>query len=133
MMTGGYMPSLPPPEPNLDEPGTFEFTARRALQGRAINRFALSLRSPAARAAFIADDLAAMRPFDLSDEEITLIRARDWTGLLRAGGHLQAISKIAGAYGLSLWDIGADNVGCGRDELMAACPRTVAGLPDGAP
>lgn len=127
------MPSLPPPEPNLDEPGTFEFTARRALQGRAINRFALSLRSPEARAAFVADDAAAMAPFGLTGTEIALIRARDWTGLLRAGGHLQAISKIAGAYGLNLWDIGAHNVGCTRDELIAACPRTATGLPDGAP
>jgi protocatechuate 4,5-dioxygenase, alpha chain len=126
------MPSLPAPEPNLDEPGTFEFTAQRALQGKAINRFALSLRLPDARAAFLADDLAAMRPFGLSDTEVALIRARDWTGLLELGGHLQAISKIAGAYGLNLWDIGAANVGCSRDELIAACPRTVSGLPDGA-
>lgn len=127
------LPSLPPPEPELDEPGTFEFTARRALQGRAVNRFALSLRSPEARAAFLADDRAAMQHFGLSDAEISLVRARDWTGLLQAGGHLQAISKIAGAYGLNLWDIGAANVGCTRDELIAACPRTVTGLPDGAP
>ena len=127
------MPSLPSPEPNLDEPGTFEFTARRALQGRAINRFALSLRAPDARAAFVADDLAAMEPFGLTDAEIALVRARDWTGLLQAGGHLQAISKIAGAYGLNLWDIGAANAGCTRDELIAACPRTVTGLPEGAP
>jgi protocatechuate 4,5-dioxygenase alpha chain len=125
------MPPLPPPEPSLDEPGTFEFTAERALQGRALNRFALSLRAAEARAAFQADELGAMAPYGLTDEEISLIQARDWTGLLRAGGHLQAISKIAGAYGQNLWDIGAANVGCTREELIAACPREIDLLPTG--
>jgi protocatechuate 4,5-dioxygenase alpha chain len=124
---------LPQPEQTLNEPGTIEFTAERALQGRAINRFALTLRSPQARTAFIEDPVAAMTPFGLTEAQMTLIRNRDWTGLLLVGGHLQAISKIAGAYGLNLWDIGAHNVGCTRDELIAACPRTVTGLPVGAP
>ncbi|HTR95235.1 MAG TPA: hypothetical protein VMI73_26180 [Trebonia sp.] len=35
---------------DLDEPGTIEFTAERALRGQALNRFALSLRSPGNRA-----------------------------------------------------------------------------------
>lgn len=126
------MPSPPPPELNLNEPGTVEFTARRALQGRALNRFALSLRAADRRAEFLADELPAMRSFELSDAEIALVRAKDWTGLLQAGGHLQAISKIAGAYGMNLWDIGAANVGCTREELIAVCPRPVSALPDGA-
>jgi protocatechuate 4,5-dioxygenase alpha chain len=127
------VPSLAQPPLNLDEPGTFEFTAQRALQGRALNRFALSLRTSPARAAFVADEPGAMRAYHLSEDEVALVRARDWTGLLQAGGHLQAISKIAGALGLNLWDIGAHNVGCTRDELIASCPRTVTGLPAGSP
>jgi hypothetical protein len=47
---------LAAPSLDLDEPGTIEFTAERALAGRALNRFALSLRSPALRAEFLADE-----------------------------------------------------------------------------
>jgi hypothetical protein len=47
---------LAAPSLDLDEPGTIEFTAERALAGRALNRFALSLRSPASRAEFLRGD-----------------------------------------------------------------------------
>lgn len=46
---------LPPPALDLSEPGTIEFTAERELRGRTLNRFALSLRSPAKRAEFLTD------------------------------------------------------------------------------
>lgn len=122
---------IPAPAFDLGEPGTFEFTARRAFDGRRLNRFALGLRDPEARAAFLADEAAAMRAASLTDHECDLVRERDWTGLLRAGGHLQAILKLAATVGDDLWDIGAHTVGCSRDELRAACPRWVDGLPDG--
>lgn len=121
------------PEFDLGEPGTIEFTARRALQGRVLNRFALSLRSAGNRAEFLADEDAVMVAHGLGAEERRLVAARDWTGLLMAGGHLQAILKLAATVGQNLWDIGAHNVGVPRQELLDACPRYVAGLPDGAP
>jgi protocatechuate 4,5-dioxygenase alpha chain len=114
----------------LGEPGTIEFTAERALAGRALNRFALSLRSPDARAKFLADELAYLQAFGLTAAEIGLVSGRDWTGLLRAGGHLQALLKLAATVGEDLWDIGAHTAGCGRDELIAATPRKVSGLPE---
>lgn len=117
------------PSFDLDEPGTIEFTAQRALAGQSLNRFALSLRSPAARAEFLADEPGYLRRFGLADDDIKLVGARDWTGLLRAGGHLQAMLKLAATVGEDLWSIGAHNVGCGRDELIAATPRKVSGVP----
>ena len=136
-MTRGGVPAtspqrtLPPPALDLDEPGTLPFTARRALQGRALNRFALGLRSPDNRSRFLADEAAYMREAGLSEEEMELVRTRDWTGLLVVGGHLQAILKLAATVGESLWSIGADNVGCTPAELQAACPRRVEALPEG--
>ena len=121
---------IPTPAFELAEPGTFEFTARRAFDGRRLNRFALGLRDPVARSAFLADELGAMRAASLTDHECELVLARDWTGLLQAGGHLQAILKLAATVGEDLWAIGAHTVGCSRDELIAACPRTVDGLPE---
>jgi protocatechuate 4,5-dioxygenase, alpha chain len=125
---------LAPPALDLDEPGTIEFTAQRALAGRAVNRFALSLRSPASRAEFLADETAYVRRFGLTADEARLVGERDWTGLLRAGGHLQAVLKLAATVGEDLWSIGAHNAGCGREVLIAATPRRVSGVPaPGAP
>jgi protocatechuate 4,5-dioxygenase alpha chain len=122
-----------PPELDLREPGTIEFTAERAYQGRALNRFALSLRSADNRASFLADEEGYMLGHGLGPAERSLVATRDWTGLLLAGGHLQAILKLAATTGGNLWDIGAHNVRCLREELVAACPRMVDGLPAGAP
>jgi protocatechuate 4,5-dioxygenase alpha chain len=121
--------ALTVPVLDLSEPGTIEFTAERALAGRALNRFALSLRSAASRTQFLADETGYMRRFRLSAEEVRLVGARDWTGLLLAGCHLQAALKLAATVGADLWTIGAHNAGCSREELMAAVPRRVAGLP----
>jgi protocatechuate 4,5-dioxygenase alpha chain len=123
--------ALPAPALDLDEPGTLPFTARRALQGRALNRFALGLRSPDNRTRFLADEATYMREAGLSAEEMALVRARDWTGLLHHGGHLQAILKLAATVGESLWSIGAHNVGCTPADLRASCPRRVDALPQG--
>src|ERR1700754_3953239 len=109
---------LQPPPFSLDEPGTIEFTARRALHGQALNRFALSLRRPDNRAAFLADEDGYLRAAGLADAEIDLVRRRDWTGLMRAGGHLQSVLKLAATVGQDLWDVGAHNAGCTRDELL---------------
>jgi protocatechuate 4,5-dioxygenase alpha chain len=125
----GQAAGLAAPSLDLDEPGTIEFTAERALAGRALNRFALSLRSPASRAEFLADEAGYLRRCCLSDEEIRLVGERDWTGLLRAGGHLHAMLKLAAAVGEDLLSIGAHNAGCGRDALIAAVPRRVSGVP----
>lgn len=124
---------LPAPLAELGEPGTIEFTAVRALAGRALNRFALSLRVPANRAAFLADEPRYLSQFGLSGTDTRLVRARDWTGLLQAGCHLQALLKLAATVGADLWSVGAHNVGCTRDELIAASPRAVSGLPSLVP
>jgi protocatechuate 4,5-dioxygenase alpha chain len=57
------------------------------------------------------------------------VRSRDWTGLLEAGGHLQAVLKLAATLGLNIYHIGAHNVGTDAATLYAACPRRMAALP----
>jgi protocatechuate 4,5-dioxygenase alpha chain len=123
--------SVPEPTRSLDPPDSFIYTGPMSTRGRNLNRFSLSLKAPDNRKAFLADDVAYMRKFALSDAEQQLVRARDWTGLLRAGGHLQAILKIAATVGQNLWHIGAHNADLPVDEMVAACPRRVGGLPEG--
>jgi len=120
-------------EPNrsLDPPDSYVYTGPMSTAGRDLNRFALSLKVPANRAAFLRDEDGYMRAFNLPDTTMKLVRARDWTGLITAGGHLQAILKIAATVGQNLWHIGAHNAGVPVEELLAACPRRVGGLPKG--
>jgi protocatechuate 4,5-dioxygenase alpha chain len=116
---------------NLDPPGTFVYTGEMATKGYALTRFGLSLRNPDNRARFLADEDAYMRAAGLTETEIALVRARDWTGLIEAGGHLQAMLKVAATVGQNLWHIGAHNAGLEVEEMTRICPRNVAALPGG--
>jgi protocatechuate 4,5-dioxygenase alpha chain len=127
-----HPPSLAQPSFDLDWPGTLVYSSQLALRGHKLNLFALTLRSPAGRQAFLADERGYMQRCDLSWQEQAMVVDRDWTGLLRAGGHLQAILKIAATVGQHLWHIGAHNAGTDAATMRAACPRRVSRLPPGA-
>jgi protocatechuate 4,5-dioxygenase alpha chain len=120
---------LPAPPLELGEPGTLVFGVEEASRGRALNRFAASLRDPARRSSFAADETGSLRDAGLDSDVVDLVIARDWTGLMRVGGHLQLLLLIAHAVGSTLWDLGAHNVGCEPSELIESCPRRVTGLP----
>lgn len=124
--------NLATPAFDLEWPGTLVYSSQLALRGHKLNRFALSLRSPACRQAFLADEKSYAQGYGLSSQEQAMVLDRDWTGLLRAGGHLQAILKIAATVGQNLWHIGAHNAGTDAETLRAACPRRVSRLPPGA-
>ena len=114
---------------DLEPPGTFIYTAEMALQGQRLNKCALSLKDAANREAFQADPDAYMQRFGLDEAERALVQARDWTGLLRAGGHLQAMLFFAAVAGETLWHIGSHNAGMEVAEMVQLCPRRVTGLP----
>ncbi len=116
---------------NLDEPGTYIYTGEMATRGYKLTRFGLSLRRPENREKFLADEEGYMRAAGLSDEEIRMVRARDWTGLIKAGGHLQSMLKVAATVGQNLWHIGAHNAGMEVQELMNITPRKVRAVPGG--
>lgn len=124
-------PALPDPGFSLEPPGTYLYTGPASSRGARINALCLSLKSPAARDAFLADEGAYVGGFGLTEEERAIVRERDWTGLLGAGGHLQAVLKLAATLGLNIYHIGAHNVGADAEALYAACPRRMAALPDG--
>jgi protocatechuate 4,5-dioxygenase alpha chain len=124
--------SLDNPTFDLDWPGTLIYSSQLALSGHDLHRFALSLRSPSCREAFLADEWCYMQGYGLSAQEKAMVVYRDWTGLLQAGGHLQAILKIAATVGQHLWHIGAHNAGTDAEIMRAACPRRVSRLPPGA-
>ncbi len=117
---------------DLEPPGTYLYTGPASTQGYRLNRFCLSLRSPENRRAFLGEEAAYVARFELTPQEAALVAARDWTGLLTAGGHLQAVLKLAATLGLNLYHVGGHNLGIDAEAMEAACPRRVEGLPDRA-
>jgi protocatechuate 4,5-dioxygenase, alpha chain len=118
---------------SLDAPHTYLYTGPMSSAGERLNRFALSLKIPANRAAFLAEPRAYVSTCSLTPSEVDLITRRDWTGLMQAGAHLQAILKIAATAGESLWHIGAHCAGMSVEQMQSACPRRRDGLPPGFP
>ena len=99
-------------------------------RGWRINSFSLSLKKPANREAFLADQDGYLARYGLTAKERVMVKARDWTGLIEAGGHLQAVLKLAAALGLNIYHIGAHNCGTDYQTMYGACPRRVAAVPD---
>lgn len=114
---------------NLQAPGSVPYTAELALKGQRLNRCALSLRLPANRDAYAAGSEEYLRTAGLTPKECALVRAKDWTGLLHAGCHLQTMLFFAAVSGETLWHIGSHHAGMEVAEMMQLCPRRVVGLP----
>jgi protocatechuate 4,5-dioxygenase alpha chain len=121
--------ALSPPGFDLEPPGTFLYTGPVSTRGFGLNRFCLSLKSPQNRQEFLADEAGYVAGYGLTGEEAALVKARDWTGLLEAGGHLQAVLKLAATLGLNLYHVGGHALGIDAAQMQAACPRIVSRLP----
>jgi len=81
--------------------GTYPFTLERSVKAYRINKFLHTLVDPAARAAFRADEGAALRAAGLSDVERDLLARRDWRALMHYGVIFFLLEKLAAVSGLS--------------------------------
>ena len=105
------------PDLSLDAPSSFVFDVRKCTEAYRLNQFAISLKDAKNRERFVADERAAMTAFGLSDVEIDMVEARDWTGLVSRGGHVLAIVKIAYSLGVLHHEVGAHMCGVAYSEL----------------
>jgi gallate dioxygenase len=78
-----------------------------------------SLRSAAERARFQADEAAYMRGMGCPEEEIDLVRRRDWKAMMEYGASIYLLLKIGAAVGHSLQQIGAHTGGMTLAEFQA--------------
>lgn len=83
-------------------PGTYLMTVSLAQQGYRLSAFCRSLMSVAQRAAFKADEEQCMREFGLAENEIAMVRARDWLAMVRYGVNHFLVFRVAGAVGVGL-------------------------------
>jgi protocatechuate 4,5-dioxygenase alpha subunit len=99
--------------------GSFVFTGERSANSYKLNKMANSLRSNESRAQFLADEAGYMRAMGCSEQEIDLVRQRDWKAMMEHGASIYLLLKIGAAVGHSLPQIGAHTSGMTPAELQA--------------
>jgi protocatechuate 4,5-dioxygenase, alpha chain len=91
--------------------GTPIFDGRQAMKGYALNKMCYSLNDAANRTAFLRDEDEYCSRYRLNAQQREAVRSRDVLGLLAAGGNIYYLAKLAGALGLDVQDIGAQQTG----------------------
>jgi protocatechuate 4,5-dioxygenase alpha chain len=98
-------------------PGTVLFDGEVAHRGYALNKMCFSLNDERNRQAFLGDESAYMDAYGLTDAQRRAVEARDVLAMLDAGGNIYYLAKLAGALGLGVQDIGAQQTGVSVDEF----------------
>jgi len=106
-------------------PDTSVFDLRLSRRGRRLNRLCEALCSPKERDAFKRDEEAFMSRFRLTEAEKTLIRERDFQGLIEAGMNIYSMLKVGSATGNGLYKMGAQMRGETYEQFLAT--RKISG------
>ena len=113
-----------------DIPGTYVFTGDRAIEGRHLNRFCMSL-SAANRLRFKSDERAYLDEWPMSESQKQAVMRRDFKALLEQGGNIFFVLKIAAVDGRPTQSIAAGFAGQSTEEyaaMMRSGGRNPAGL-----
>jgi protocatechuate 4,5-dioxygenase alpha chain len=98
-------------------PGTTLFDGRQAMKGYQLNKMCYSFNNGAAREEFKADPEAYMEKFKLNDTQKDAVRSLDVLKMIEAGGNIYYLAKLAGIYGLTVQDVGAQQTGMTVEEF----------------
>ncbi len=107
-----------------DIPGTIVFDGTQAQKGFALNRMCFSFNSAENRAAFLRDEDAYCRKFDLTPEQHAAVKSREVLKMIEAGGNVYYLAKLAGVFGLNVQDIGAQQTGMSVEAFKAKLVAT---------
>jgi len=114
-----------------DIPGTYVFTGERAIEGRHLNRFCMSLMSAVNRARFTLDERAYLDEWAMSEGQKQAVMKRDFKSLLEQGGNIFFVLKIAAVDGRPTQSVAASFAGQSTEEyaaMMRSGGRNPAGL-----
>lgn len=100
-------------------PGTPLFNANASRRGYALNTMCYSFNHETNREQFTADPVAYCHRYGLSDEMIELVKAADVLALVKSGGSIYYLAKLAGILGWDVQDVGAQQTGMTKDEFQA--------------
>lgn len=91
--------------------GTTIFDGRMARKGYALNAMCYSFNHSENRAAFLADEEQYCRKFNLNHAQRKAVVERDVLGMIAQGGNIYYLAKLAGIFGFSVQDVGAQQTG----------------------
>ena len=100
-------------------PGTVIFDSAEAQKGYALNRMCYSFNDAENRAAFLADEDAYCARYGLNHEQREAVRRRNVLAMIRSGGNVYYLAKLAGIFGLDVQDIGAQQTGVSLEAFKA--------------
>lgn len=87
-----------------DIPGTYVFNGERSNRGYQINKMAFSFNQASNREEFAKDMAAYCDKFGLGEEEKKAVLEADFISLLRLGGNIYYLAKIAIFHGMTVQD-----------------------------
>jgi len=99
--------------------GTTLFDGRQAMKGYALNKMCYSFNSAANRAAFLKDEEGYCARFGLNEAQRRAVARRDVLAMIAAGGNIYYLAKLAGIFGLSVQDVGAQQTGMSVEDFKA--------------
>lgn len=97
--------------------GTPVFDGDAASRGYALNAMCYSFNDAANREAFRADEAAYCARFNLTPAQREAVAARNVLAMIAAGGNIYYLAKLAGIFGLSVQDVGAQQTGMTVDAF----------------
>ena len=98
--------------------GTYPFDVARSVERMRINRFFWRLALPDIRAKFVENETAACAEAGLTEEEATLVRSRDWIGLIHYGANFFVLEKFLRVLRLTNLDAYAAMRGESLEEFL---------------
>ncbi|MEP0945105.1 MAG: protocatechuate 4,5-dioxygenase subunit alpha [Rhizobiaceae bacterium] len=99
-----------------DIPGTYVFDADRSREGYHLNMFCISLRLEKNRNAYREDPDAYLSNYPMSEEQLKVVRERDWNGMLALGGNIYYTAKLAAFDGITFQELAAIMTHMGSED-----------------
>lgn len=100
-------------------PDTPLFDRDASIRGYKLNKMAMGLSRPENREAFKSDEAAYLDRFGLDPETRKAVETRDWREMVRLGGNLFYILKIAAIERTPIINIGAAQAGMTPEEFKS--------------
>ena len=113
-----------------DIPGTYVFDADRSREGYHLNMFCISLRLEVNRQAYRDDPEAYLAKYPMSEEQLQVVRDRDWNGMLALGGNIYYTAKLAAFDGITFQELAAIMTHMGSEDyrkMMVEGGRPIKG------
>jgi protocatechuate 4,5-dioxygenase alpha chain len=98
-------------------PGTYVFNGRRAATSYALNRMCMSFNDAANRTSFLGNEDAYCAAYGVTEAQRQAVRDRDILRLVQLGGNIYYLAKLAGIFGLTVQDVGAQQTGVTADQF----------------